>query len=154
MVIRHRDDARRMLGIAITLGRGTTFSIYDVMDEDQWVTMIGSGDAAYVVGGALTGALEGLRRNGATAGDVLSCPTMSPGGVVSEEDMAIAAGWLADGLLQAQDIAAEQSWVTATLHDRGWVMDPARVTSLVLSIAVTAGHAVDHDRQSSQGGGQ
>ena len=155
MVIRHRDHARQVLALTVTLGRGTTFSIYDIMTEAEWAEVIGAGDAEYVVAGALTGALEGLRRHGVTAADVLSCPVVSPGGLVTGQDMAIAGGWIADGVLQEQDLLAQQASVTGTLREHRWTTDPARVTSLVLAVAVTAGHAVDHDRHlAGLGGGE
>lgn len=146
MVIRHRDDAFRLLSLSVTLGRGTTFCIFDLMTESEWAHTIANGDGALVIGGALSGALEGLRRCGVTPADVLSCPVNPPGGVVTETDMSVAAGWLATGLLQESDPLVEQHLVTAELQRAGWTHDPARVTSLVLAIAITAGHAEDNDR--------
>jgi hypothetical protein len=146
MTIRFRDDARRLLSLSVAMGRGTSFCIYDVMDEAHWYHTVVTGDGPLVIGGALSGALEALRRCGVTPADVLSCPVVSPGGVVTEEDMTIAAGWLATGLLQEADSMLEQVLITTTLQNAGWTRDPARVTSLVLAIAVTAGHAEDNGR--------
>lgn len=146
MTIRLRDAARRHLALAVALGRGATFCIYDVMDEEHWYRAVVDGDGPLITGGALSGALEGLRRRGITPADVLSCPVVSPGGVVTEEDLSTAAGWLATGLLQEADSMLEQTLITTTLQNAGWTRDPARVTSLVLAIAITAGHAEDNDR--------
>ncbi|MGW9159684.1 hypothetical protein [Microbacterium sp. NPDC055665] len=147
MTIRHRDTAHRLLSVTTALGRGTTFCIFDVMDEAHWYqTVAVDGDRPLVLGGALSGALEGLRRFGVTPADVLSCPVVSPGGAVTEEDMTVAAGWLATGLLQEADSMLEQTLITTTLQNAGWTRNPARVMSLVLAIAITAGHAEDNDR--------
>lgn len=146
MTIRHRDTAYRLLSLTTALGRGTTFCIFDVMDEAHWHRTVVDGDGPLVQGGALSGALEGLRRFGVTPAGVLSCPVVSPGGAVTEEDMTVAAGWLATGLLQEADSMLEQTLITTTLQNAGWTRDPARVTSLVLAIAITAGHAEDNNR--------
>ncbi|MFB8191326.1 hypothetical protein ACFC14_18565 [Microbacterium sp. NPDC055988] len=141
MSIRLRDDARRHLALAVVLGPGTPFSIYDVMDEAHWYRTVVDGDGPLIIGGALLGALEVLRRHGATSADVFSCPLTSPGGVVTEEDMSLAAGWLANGLMEEPDSTAEQTAVSEALQLNGWTRDPAHVTSLVLAIALIAGHA-------------
>jgi hypothetical protein len=146
MVIRHREDAFRLLSLTVALGRGTTFCIFDIMNEDDWMRTVRTGGGPLVVGGAVSGALEGLRRRGVSPADVLSCPVVSPGALVTEEDMFAAAGWLATGLLQGPDLASEQDRVTSALQDAGWALDPERVTSLVVAIAVTAGHAEDNGR--------
>lgn len=146
MAIRHRDAAFRLLSLSVALGRGTAFCIFDVMDEDEWAHTVRTGRGPLVVGGALSGALEGLRRLGATPADVLSCPITSHGGVVTDDDMRVASGWLATGLLQECDPSAEQTVVTSMMQWAGWAHDPERVTSLILAIAVTAGHAEDNDR--------
>jgi len=147
MTIRHRDDAFRLLSLSIAIGHGTTFSILDLMNEAQWHHTIVTGDGPLVISGALSGALEALRRRGTTPADVLSCPDAPIGGAVTEEDMTVAAGWLATGLLTDADPTGEHSMVTATMGRHGWVNDPAHATSLVLAIAVTAGHAGNHDHE-------
>lgn len=146
MTIRNRDHAFQLFSLNVTIGRGTTFCISDIMSETEWAETVASGDGPLVIGGALSGALEGLRRHGITPADILSCPVVSPGGVVTEEDMTVAAGWLATGLLQEADSMLEQTLITTTLQNAGWTRDPARVTSLVLAIAITAGHAEDNGR--------
>lgn len=146
MTIRNRDHAFQLFSLNVTIGRGTTFCISDIMSESAWAETVACGDGPLVIGGALSGALEGLRRHGIATADVLSCPVVSPGGLVTEEDLSTAAGWLATGLFQDADSMLEQTLVTTTLQNAGWTRDPARVTSLVLAIAITAGHAEDNGR--------
>lgn len=146
MIIHHRNTAHRLLSVTVALGRGATFTIFDVMDEAHWYGTVVDGDGPLVIAGALSGPLEGLRRVGATPTDVLSRPLIPVGDVMGAEDMSVAAGWLSTGLLQDADSALKQSMLTTELRHRGWATDPAHVTSLVLAIAMVAGHAGDHDR--------
>ncbi|MGW9159310.1 hypothetical protein [Microbacterium sp. NPDC055665] len=146
MTIRHRDKAHQLLSFNVAVGRGASFCISDVMDEAQWVDAVVAGDGPLILGGALSGALEGLRRREATPVDVLPCSVAPFGTVMTVDDMETAGRWLSTGLLQEADSMLEQSLVTTELRHRGWAADPARVTSLVLAIAMVAGHAGDHDR--------
>lgn len=145
-LVHARANAFKVMSLTIALGRGGKFDLYDIATEAQWVEIAESGHAAEVLTGAIAGAVESLRRFGATTGDVLSCPTVSPGALVTEDDMGVAIGWLASALFEYAAGAHSAGRVFALLWERGWWADPERVTSLMLAIAVAAGHGADYDR--------
>jgi hypothetical protein len=139
-------NAYKAMSLSIAIGHGAIFDIYDIATEAQWVELVTGGHAAEVIVHALAGAAGSLRRFGATAADVLSCPTASPGGLVTEEDMHVAIGWLATALYEEISRARAHARVFRDLQERSWCADPAHITSLVLAVAVAAGHARDHNR--------
>lgn len=139
-------DAHKTLKSMITAGPGADFGLEDIATEQGWEAILASGLGFVLVGGALSGALEGLRERKATSADVLSCPIVPIGGSVTPDDMRQAVDFLATGLTHEQNHEDEQEHVTDVLNNAGDLTNSRRITSLVLAIAAVAGHAADHGR--------
>jgi hypothetical protein len=145
-LVHARANAFQVMSRTIAVGHGATFDVYDVATEAQWVEIVQSGHAVDVLAGAIAGAVESLHRFGATTADVLSCPTVTPGSPVTEDDMRLAIGWVASALFTDSTRDRTLGGVFGVLWDSGWWADPVRVTSLMIAIAVAAGHGADYDR--------
>jgi len=138
------EHARRAVA---TSGGGNTYGLLDVASEDAWYSLMGSGVGALAIAATLDGATKGLRERGSTAADVLDYPDdVLRAGAVTEEDVNLARGWVADVLGQDLDTDASQRLVTAALAARGWQADSTRITSLVLAVVSVSAHAADYRR--------
>lgn len=142
----HHRDVYRALERALTAEDARSFSLQDIAPLDTWAALLRGETSQYLVGGALSGALDALRTIDAIPMDAEGCSIVPPGGAITQTDMTMARQWLSDGLRGQGDLLGEQTVVTNTLAARGWLNHSVRITSLILAIYCVASESADRAR--------
>lgn len=136
------EDTCRALEISIVDGAGS-FGLQDIATIDVWSSVLSEGYGTVFVGGALQGAMSGLRRLGALPFDVERCSLDPRGGAVTKAEMALAREWIASGLRAGSSAEEQRAVVISALAARGWLSNAVKVTSLVLALYFTASQAAE-----------
>ena len=137
------EKTKAVVRAAVVGSPRTSFSLEDIGDEDMWVQMFSSPLFAHVpIHATLNGAVEALRereRSDAEVGAVVAGPI--PGTLATTADTMLARQWLVTALRDRLSEDDRQNMVDSELSERGWATDVARLSSMIIAMAMIAGAA-------------
>lgn len=123
----------------------SSFGLEDVMPESRWLAFLSSGMGSLALQGMLNGCVEAMAARSTTALHVHDVALEPPRGtLVEREDVKVAKGLLVAGVAPGLDEQAHQELVAAEVEERGWALDVAHLSSLMIVVVIIAGAAVDH----------
>ena len=115
------------------------------MPESRWLAFLSSGMGSLAIQGMLNGCVEAMAARSTTALHVHDVALEPPRGtLVEREDVKVAKGLLVAGVAPGLDEQARQELVAAEVEERGWALDVAHLSSLMIVVVIIAGAAVDH----------
>ena len=119
----------------------SSMRLHDVAPPSAWRRSIGADHGHLLVAAALAGAVSALRQLSIETADLERRWELRRMGAVTIDDLATATRWLVEALPRRARRDNEIGMVTDTMAAKGWLTDPARVTSLIISIFLVAQHA-------------
>ena len=123
---------------------GGDFGLTDIMDEEAWLITLTTGFGDVLVLAVVEGAGTALQQMGRTSADLPAASMIDTQGLGSTAaDLDLARGWLGSYLTGTAPEQV-QGAISDVVDDRGWRVEPGRLSSLLLAVLLVGGVAAAH----------